>query len=161
MLTWRNQLDYPAYTGLTWRNQLGYPAHTGLMSPSICSIWKHVEFHVGIKFRVSMWSFLSIVHPLRTPIPMCKKKVWVQEGNLYKMTYCLPVLPTKFLHYVPYTQGVLMGWRNFSKTAEKKFLQPTRSGCTWRNVVREAHTGLISLSVCLSIRNTKTRRIFP
>jgi hypothetical protein len=30
---------------------------------------------------------------------------------------------------VPYTRGALMGWRNFSKTAEKKFLQPTRSGC--------------------------------
>jgi hypothetical protein len=46
-----------------------------------------------------------------------------------EITYCLSVLPTKFLHYVPYTRGVLMGWRNFSKTAEKKFLQPTRSGC--------------------------------
>ncbi len=26
-----------------------------------------------------------------------------------------------------------MGWRNFSKTAEKKFVQPTRSGCSIRD----------------------------
>ncbi len=25
-----------------------------------------------------------------------------------------------------------MGWRNLSKTASKKFLQPTCSGCTWQ-----------------------------
>ncbi len=31
---------------------------------------------------------------------------------------------------------------------------------TWRNVVREAHTGLMSLSVCLSVQNTKTSRFF-
>jgi hypothetical protein len=28
-----------------------------------------------------------------------------------------------------------MGWRNFSKTAEKKFLQPTRSGCSFAKMV--------------------------
>jgi hypothetical protein len=26
---------------------------------------KHIEFHVGMKIRVSTWSFLSIVHPLQ------------------------------------------------------------------------------------------------
>jgi hypothetical protein len=60
---------------------------------------------------------------------MYEKKVRVQQENLYKITFCLHVLPTKFLHFLPYTRGALMGWRNFSKTAEKKFLQPTRSGC--------------------------------
>jgi hypothetical protein len=64
---------------------------------------------------------------------------------------------TKFLHYLPYTRRALMGWRNFLKTAEKKFLQPTRSGCGY-----PAHTGLIFLSVhpsvCLSVWNMKTCR---
>jgi hypothetical protein len=78
---------------------------------------------------VSTWSFLFVVHPLRIPIPMRKKKIQVQQENSLKITYCLRVLPTKFLHYVPYTCRALMGWRNFSKTAEKQFLQPTRSGC--------------------------------
>jgi hypothetical protein len=61
---------------------------------------------------------------------------YVQEENLdstikfVKITYCLRVLPTKFLHYVPYTHAALMGWRNFSETAEKKFLQPTCSVCS-------------------------------
>jgi hypothetical protein len=76
-----------------------------------------------------MWSFLSVVHPLRIPIPMYEKKIQVQQQNSWKITYCLHVLPTKFLHYAPYTRGALMGWRKFSKTAEKKFLQPTCSGC--------------------------------
>ncbi len=31
---WLYNLD--SCKGLTWRNQLGYPAHTGLMSPSVC-----------------------------------------------------------------------------------------------------------------------------
>ncbi len=45
----------------------------------------------------------------------------------------------------------------------EKFLQPTRSGCTWRNRLGyPAHTGLISPSVCLFVRqfHMKTRRIF-
>ncbi len=28
-----------------------------------------------------------------------KKKIWVQQENLWKITYCLRVLPTKFLNY--------------------------------------------------------------
>jgi hypothetical protein len=44
--------------------------------------------NVGIKIRVSTWSFLSIVRPLRLPIPMCEKKVRVQQENSYKITYC-------------------------------------------------------------------------
>jgi hypothetical protein len=31
--------------------------------------------------------------------------------------------------------------------SRKKFLQPRRSRCTWRNVVREAHTGLTLMNV--------------
>ncbi len=55
-----------------------------------------LNFHIGIKIRVSTWSFLSVVHPLRIPIPMYEKKVWVQHKNLYKITYCLRVLPMNF-----------------------------------------------------------------
>ncbi len=29
-----------------------------------------------MKIRVSTWSFLSVVHPLRIPIPMYKKKIF-------------------------------------------------------------------------------------
>jgi hypothetical protein len=36
-----------------------------------------------------MWSFLSVVHPLRIPIPMCEKKIRVQQENSYKITYCM------------------------------------------------------------------------
>jgi hypothetical protein len=61
-----------------------------------------------------------------------RRNFWVQQENLYKITYCLRVLPTKFLHYVPYTRGALMGWRNFSKIVEKKFLQPMHNGCFWK-----------------------------
>ncbi len=87
-----------------------------------------LNFHIGIKIRVSTWSFLSVFHPLRIPIPMYKKKVRVQQENSLKITICFCVLPTKFLHYVPYTHGALMGWRNFSKTAGKKFSSPRAAG---------------------------------
>ncbi len=43
---------------------------------------KTLNFCVGIKIRVSTWSFLSVVHPLQIPIPMYEKKVWVQQENL-------------------------------------------------------------------------------
>ncbi len=36
-----------------------------------------------------MWSFLSVLHPLRIPIPMHEKKFRVQQENSYKITYCL------------------------------------------------------------------------
>ena len=36
-------------------------------------VWKHVVFHMGMKIRVSTWSFLSVVHPLQIPIPMYEK----------------------------------------------------------------------------------------
>jgi hypothetical protein len=45
------------------------------------------NFHVGIKIRVSTWSFFSVVYPLQIPIPMCKKKIWVQQENSYKISY--------------------------------------------------------------------------
>jgi hypothetical protein len=34
-----------------------------------------------------MWSFLTIVHPFRIPIPIYEKKIWVQQENLYKISY--------------------------------------------------------------------------
>ncbi len=38
-------------------------------------IWNMLNFHVGMKIKVSTWSFLSVVHPLQIPIPMYKKKI--------------------------------------------------------------------------------------
>jgi hypothetical protein len=62
---------------------------------SVCLEYQNTQnFNVGIKIRVSTWSFLSFVHPLRIPIPMCKKKIRVQQENSYKITYCLHVFPT-------------------------------------------------------------------
>ncbi len=84
---------------------------------SICLSYGNMQiFSVEVKIRVSMWSHLSIVCPLQIPIPMCKKKNCVQQENLQKITYCLCVLPTKFLHY---TRGAWMGWRNISKKTKK------------------------------------------
>ncbi len=37
-------------------------------------------------------------------------------------------ITNKFLNYVPYTRGALMGWRNFSKTAEKRSSSPRTAG---------------------------------
>ncbi len=55
-----------------------------------------------------------------------------------------------------------MGWRNLSKTAEKSSSSPRAAGVfyqlTWRNIVREAHTRLMSLAVCLYVQNKKTSR---
>ncbi len=45
------------------------------------------NFHAGMKIGVSMWSFLFIYHPLQIPIPMYKKKFWVQQENLYKINF--------------------------------------------------------------------------
>jgi hypothetical protein len=55
------------------------------------------NFHIGIKIRVSKWSFLSIVHPLKIPIPMYEKKVWIQHENSYKITYSLHVCITNLI----------------------------------------------------------------
>ncbi len=79
---------------LNLEEPIGYPAHTGLISlsiclsvcpsihPSICLEYKNtLILNVGIKIRVPTWSFLSVVCPLWIPIPMCKKKIWVQQEN--------------------------------------------------------------------------------
>ncbi len=46
-----------------------------------------------MKIRVSMWSFLSVIHPLQIPIPMYKKKIWIQQeyclGNQRKLSIFL------------------------------------------------------------------------
>jgi hypothetical protein len=50
------------------------------LSVSLSVIYENtLNLHVGIKIRVSTWSFLSVIHPLRIPIPMYKKKVQVQQ----------------------------------------------------------------------------------
>jgi hypothetical protein len=28
-----------------------------------------------------MWSILSVIHPIQIPIPMCQKKIWVQQES--------------------------------------------------------------------------------
>jgi hypothetical protein len=38
--------------------------------------------NIGIKIRVSTWWFLSVVHPLKIPIPMCEKKIRVQQKKI-------------------------------------------------------------------------------
>jgi hypothetical protein len=77
---------------LTWMNVVT-KSPPRLMSPLVCPEYQNTQiFDVGIKIRVSIWNFLSVVDPLRIPIPMCKKKIWVQQENLYKFTYCLHVL---------------------------------------------------------------------
>ena len=85
-------------TFLTQRRKVP-PAHAQRVYFSVCSsvcpLYENTQnFHIGIKIRVSTWSFLSVVHPLQIPIPMCEKKILVQQENLYKITYCLHVFPT-------------------------------------------------------------------
>ncbi len=75
-----------------WRN-LSKTAETSSSSPrtadvffclSVCPSVRNTKtrrFNVGIKIRVPKWSFLSIVHPPQIPIPMCEKKIRVQQGN--------------------------------------------------------------------------------
>ncbi len=77
------------------------PAHVQQVYFSVClsvslsihlsGISKNVVSNVGIKKRVSTWSHLSVVRPLRIPIPLCKKKNGVQRENLYhrKLLYLL------------------------------------------------------------------------
>ncbi len=95
------------------------------LSVRLSGIEKTQILNVGNLSRVPTWSFLSVVRPLQIPIPMCKKKIWVQQENLWKLTYCLRVLPTYFLHY---THRAWMGWRNLSKTAEKSSSSPRAVG---------------------------------
>ncbi len=52
-----------------------------------------LNFHIGLKIRVSMWRFLSVLHPLQVPIPVYEKKIWIeqectsQQENLYKINF--------------------------------------------------------------------------
>ncbi len=78
-----------------------------------------------MKTSLSMWSFLSVNHPLQIPNPMYEKKIWVRQENLYKITYCLRVFPTYFLQY---TRRSWMGSRNLSKTVEKSSSSPRAAG---------------------------------
>ncbi len=56
---------------------------------------KKCRFFTGIKIRVSTWSHLSIVCPLRIPIPICKKKIWVQQEICRNyLLFIVRVLPT-------------------------------------------------------------------
>ncbi len=64
-----------------------------------------LNFHVGIKIRVSMWSFLSVVHPLLIHIPMYEKKVRVQQENSKKFTYPTRGIPIgKYTAHYDYTE---------------------------------------------------------
>ncbi len=55
---------------------------------------------------------------------LCARRKFRFNKNLYKITYCLRVLPTKFLHYYPWAwaKGTFL-------RQQKKFLKPTRSEC--------------------------------
>jgi hypothetical protein len=56
------------------RSNVVREAHTRLISlsavclsacPSVCHEYQNMKiFHIGIKIRVSTWSFLSVIHPL-------------------------------------------------------------------------------------------------
>jgi hypothetical protein len=73
-----------------------------------------------------MWSFLSVVHPLQIPIPMCKKKIHVQQKKLYNITYCLPYhQPNSCNTHAEHewAQGTFL-----SKTAEKSSSSPRATG---------------------------------
>jgi hypothetical protein len=52
-----------------------------------------------------MWSFLSVVHPLRILIPMHEKKIWVQQENSYSRLYKIVALVHK-KQYVDYYWSV-------------------------------------------------------
>jgi hypothetical protein len=85
-LTLRVYLEEPIR--LPSPHQISFSAHSSVC-PFICLsiIYENrLIFHVGIKIRVSTWSFLSIVHPLRIPILMYEKKVRVQQENLRWLT---------------------------------------------------------------------------
>jgi hypothetical protein len=61
---------------------VGYPAPPGVLPLSISPEYKKMQiFNEGIKIGVSMWSHLYVIHPLQIPIPMCKKKTWVEQEN--------------------------------------------------------------------------------
>ncbi len=84
----------------TWRNRLGCPAPPGEMSPSVYpESQKTFIFNIGIKNRVTMWRHLSIVHPLRIPIPMCKIEFWFSK----KMCRKLLLRPIKICTFAIFT----------------------------------------------------------
>jgi hypothetical protein len=88
-----------------------------------------------------MWSFLSIFHPLGIPIPMCKKKIRVQQE------FCTKLLIVYVYFQCEWAQGTFL-----PKTAEKTSSSPRTAGV------------FLCLSICLSVHpsvmNTKTRRFF-
>jgi hypothetical protein len=62
-----------------------------------------------------MLNHLSVVCPFQIPISMSTKKIWVQQGNVWKITYCLVLYNTN-KNFEVHLRSV--GWRSFSKTAE-------------------------------------------
>jgi hypothetical protein len=51
--------------------------------PSVRNTKNTQILNIRIKIRVPTWSFLSVAHSLRIPIPICEEKFWVQQENSY------------------------------------------------------------------------------
>jgi hypothetical protein len=63
-----------------------------------------------------MWSFLSVVHPLRIPIPMCEKKIWVQQEICTKLL----IVYVYFQHILAIHTQIVNGLKEpFSKGQSK------------------------------------------
>jgi hypothetical protein len=80
------------------------------------------RFLLEIIIRVSTWIHLSVFRPLKIPIHMCKKKMQVIK-KIHRKLF------TAFVYYQPNscTKLAERGLEGaFSKTEEKKFLQPMR-----------------------------------
>ncbi len=141
--------------GFTWRNRLGYPAQTGLISLSVClsvclfirpsGIWKHVEFlcrnsNQGVHVEFSVHS----------PSPP-NTYSYVREENLgstrkFVLNCLLFMCISNLILAIHTPQGTFLRQRRKVPPAhaQRVYLEE----CT---IVREAYTGLISLSVCPSV----------
>jgi hypothetical protein len=142
LMGWRN-------FSKTVENKFLQPMCSGCISLSVCLFvclfvcllsMKTRRIFVGVKIRVSTWSFLSVIHPLWIPIPMYEKKIWVQQENLYKISYLFMCISNlKFLHYI---RRALMGTRNLSMTTEKSSSSPCIAGVFLPMVVRFFFSGV-------------------
>ncbi len=134
-------------------------------------IWNTLSFHVGMKIRVSTWSFLSVVHPLRIPISINKKKILgfnkkiltklafpPQQKNWHNRTtvsYTKYVRNTK--NYFPPEPKKLTQHHNCQKTDTTAQLEKSSSG------PRVASVFVLCLSFCLSVRakrGIRSKRVF-
>jgi hypothetical protein len=74
---------------------------------------------------VATWSHLSVVCPLQIPIPMSKKKNWVQQVDSSKIIYCFCVLPIKCVHYTG------RAWAGGTFLRQQKSVPPAHAQQVW------------------------------